>query len=100
MSDLADGSENLLVFAEFREPDSQSAEGCIKAVRAATGLTVDFVALLEPGTLPRTSSGKLRRQIALEQWRSGELRPPQKVTPTMLAGAMLKSYWNLRRAKK
>jgi hypothetical protein len=38
------------------------------------------VHLLAPGTLPRTSSGKLRRGEALRQLQAGELRPPDRVT--------------------
>ncbi len=99
VSDLDSDGENLLVFAEYRDKHEGMAQKCIDAVRAATGLTVDFIALLEPGTLPRTSSGKLRRRIALQRWKSGELTPPDKVTPGFIAGKMLKSYWNLWKSK-
>ena len=37
-------------------------------------------ARMDPGTLPRTSSGKLRRGEALRQLQAGELRPPDRVT--------------------
>jgi len=45
-----------------------------------TGITVDHVELLASGTLPRTSSGKLRRLQARAQWLAGTLSPPQKVS--------------------
>ena len=99
VSDIDSDGEHLLVFAEYRDHDDSTANACIQAVRAATGLSVDFVALLEPGTLPRTSSGKLRRQIALQRWKDGTLTPPQKVTPTLMAGEMLKSYWSFWKAR-
>ncbi len=64
---------------------------CRQAVLGATGLDVDEVVILEPGTLPRTSSGKLRRQESLRLWLAGELSPPEPVTPLRLAGAMARS---------
>jgi hypothetical protein len=62
-----------------------------------TGL-VPLVEVLEAGTLPRTSSGKLRRREAQEQLLAGTLRPPTPVTPVSLARAMLLSSWKLFRA--
>ncbi len=45
-----------------------------------TGIAVEHVELLAPGTLPRTSSGKLRRLEARTQWLAGTLAPPQRVS--------------------
>jgi hypothetical protein len=67
------------------------SKGCARAVRAATGLAPDIVQVLTPGTLPRTSSGKLRRRESLRRWLSGELLPPKSVTPLSLAGVMARS---------
>jgi hypothetical protein len=66
-------------------------EACRKAVLGATGLDVDEVVILEPGTLPRTSSGKLRRQESLHLWLAGELAPPDPVTALRLAGTLARS---------
>ena len=49
-------------------------------VQLHTGILPAHVELLAPGTLPRTSSGKLRRREALTQWLTGQLSPPKKVT--------------------
>ncbi len=49
------------------------------------------IELLAPGTLPRTSSGKLRRGEALRQWLAGELRPPEAVTALGVAREVGKS---------
>ena len=91
----ADGEIMALLVEAAREvPESEFsgiAEGCRAAVRAATGLTADVVEIVPPGTLPRTSSGKLRRQEALRRHLRGELSPPSPVTPLRLAGAMLRS---------
>ncbi len=67
------------------------AEAAARAVRAAAGLDPDHVEVCEPGTLPRTSSGKLRRHEALRRWRLGSLLPPAPVTPLRLAGAVARS---------
>jgi len=67
------------------------ARDCIAEVRAATGLAVDRVEVLPAGTLPRTSSGKLRRVEALRRWLAGELAPPAAVGLIQVAGAMVRS---------
>jgi len=56
-----------------------------------TGIRPYRVELLVPGTLPRTSSGKMRRREALRRWETGTLTPPRKVRWFGLAGAMVKS---------
>jgi fatty-acyl-CoA synthase len=66
-------------------------EACRAAVLGATRLSPDRVVVLAPGTLPRTSSGKLRRGEALRLYLAGELTAPDPVTPLRLAGAMARS---------
>jgi fatty-acyl-CoA synthase len=73
------------------EKDLQSAvpeEDLIAAVtdRIVSGLALRpyLVQILEPGTLPRTSSGKFRRADALRMYTTGELVPPEKVTALKL----------------
>jgi len=107
----ADG-EVLLVFVEIRNDTATDsfdniATGCIQAILAATGLQVERVVILEPGTLPRTSSGKLRRQETLRLHVCGDLEPPNPVTPLRVAGAMAQSAvafarlnWNNRGHKR
>jgi acyl-CoA synthetase (AMP-forming)/AMP-acid ligase II len=56
------------------------AEQIRSRVTERTGIRPDQIHLLAPGTLPRTSSGKLRRREALRQLQSGELKPPDAVT--------------------
>ena len=91
----ADG-EVLLVLVEVRReiPPAEGpaiAERCARAVLAATGLIPERVVPLLPGSLPRTSSGKLRRREALRQYLAGELAAPAPVSPRQLAGAMARS---------
>ena len=64
-----------------------------------TGIVVNHVELLAPGTLPRTSSGKLRRLDARTQWRAGTLTPPQKVSVLRLLLAASKGRISHARAR-
>jgi fatty-acyl-CoA synthase len=78
-------------------------EACRKAVLGATGLAVDRLEVLEPGTLPRTSSGKLRRAEALRLYLAGALAPPAPVTVLRLAQAAARSslaYARWRRERR
>jgi len=71
-------------------------------VLSVTGLRADRVHVLEPGTLPRTSSGKLRRGETLRRHLAGELEPPRRVTPLLVGGALARSamaYAGLRRRR-
>ncbi|TVQ94602.1 MAG: fatty acyl-AMP ligase [Deltaproteobacteria bacterium] len=91
VSDVLEDGEVLLVFVEVRAPHPDQAQACAEAIRAATGLRPDAILLLEPGTLPRTSSGKLRRAETLRRYRRDELAPPQAITPWGLAKAFARS---------
>jgi acyl-CoA synthetase (AMP-forming)/AMP-acid ligase II len=83
--------ERVCVFAEARDPRPTLADEVQAAVLAATGVDPHVVLVLAPGTLPRTSSGKLRRGEALRRWLDGTLTPPAPVTPWLLAGALARS---------
>jgi acyl-CoA synthetase (AMP-forming)/AMP-acid ligase II len=56
------------------------AEDVASRVQERTGIQPAHVELLAPGTLPRTSSGKLRRREARAQWLEGTLSPPEMVS--------------------
>jgi acyl-CoA synthetase (AMP-forming)/AMP-acid ligase II len=90
----ADGEE-LLLLAErargrARGDDQVIVEAAREAVLARTGVRPGTVVLLAPGTLPRTSSGKLRRAEALRRFQAGTLRPPRNVNLATLAGAVVR----------
>jgi len=93
--DDADEDRLLLLVEADAQLDRRAwpglASDCRNAVRAATGLEPDDVEVLAPGTLPRTSSGKLRRRESLRRWLDGELAPPDRVTPLRMAGALVRS---------
>jgi fatty-acyl-CoA synthase len=97
------GAGELLVLLVEVRPGGPPAQALVaeikRVVRVATGLQPDRVELLEPGTLPRTSSGKLRRLEALRRWRAGTLDPPEPVTVLSVAGAMARSSRALARMK-
>ena len=103
----ADGERLVLLVETARgiSPEVAAAlpRACREAVLGAVGLPVEDLVLLAPGTLPRTSSGKLRRGEALRLHLLGEFAPPEKVTPLRLAGAFARSglaYARLRFRKK
>lgn len=88
--------ERLALFVEAArtagpEELGELPEACRAAVLGGTGLAVDQVEVLPPGTLLRTSSGKLRRAETLRLWLAGELAPPEPVTTLRMAKAMARS---------
>ncbi len=89
-------AEELLVLVEARRAEPEPARrgiaaACSRAVLAATGLVPERVEVLAPGTLPRTSSGKLRRGAALARYLDGTLDAPAPVTPLRLARELARS---------
>ncbi len=62
-----------------------------EAVLTRVGLAVDTVEVLAPGTLPRTSSGKIRRGEAMKRYLTGTLTPPSPTGPLHLVGALVRS---------
>ena len=72
--------EGLVVLAErargvAEDQDAALAAAAREAVIERTGIAPREVRILAPGTLPRTSSGKLRRQEALRRLETGTLAP-------------------------
>ncbi|WP_164020285.1 fatty acyl-AMP ligase [Pyxidicoccus trucidator] len=96
--------EALLILAERAGPyvgeEAELEERIRAAVVEATGVRPHTVRLLEPGTLPRTSSGKLRRIEALRRYLAGELAPPKKVGMVGMAVEMAKSAMAMVRAER
>lgn len=87
--------EQLIILAEKDSRTERADEDIIADIRKRLLATVSLdpwhVELLEPGTLPRTSSGKLRRSEALRQFLAGELTPPEKVTTLRILKEVAKS---------
>ncbi|MCU0304158.1 MAG: fatty acyl-AMP ligase [Thermoanaerobaculales bacterium] len=99
----ADG-ETLLLLVETTGPTPPAgndlAAACRAAVRRATGLEVDQVEPLAPGTLPRTSSGKLRRGESLRRYLAGELVRPERMTLPRLARTALRGAIDIARVNR
>ncbi len=91
VSHLDSTGEKVVMFVEAREQTQGLAEECRSRVNAQTGVKPDVVLVLEPGTLPRTSSGKLRRRASLEAHLAGELEAPARVGPLLIAREMARS---------
>lgn len=100
-------AEVVLLFVERSRTSSELAmreieSECRQEVLKATGLVAERVVVLGPGTLPRTSSGKVRRAETLRRYLANELTPPEAVSPLRLARSWLRSSraflrWRLRR---
>jgi acyl-CoA synthetase (AMP-forming)/AMP-acid ligase II len=81
--------EALLLLVErarrVRGTDAEIEEAARGAVLARTGIAPRLVRVLPPGTLPRTSSGKLRRGEAVRRLLAGTLAPPRRAVALRLA---------------
>lgn len=100
-----EGGESLLVLAERRrgaregDGDDALAAAAREAVLVRTGIA-PHVRILDPGTLPRTSSGKLRRREALRRYVAGTLVAAPPVTALRLAVLAARSQLAYRRARR
>jgi acyl-CoA synthetase (AMP-forming)/AMP-acid ligase II len=92
---LEDLGEQLIILAEKDGRTTRPEEELAEAVRAkvvnALALNPYHVQILEPGALPRTASGKLRRSEALRKFLAGELAPPEQMNAFRLLQAVGKS---------
>jgi len=77
--------------AQAQADDAALAEAVRVRLVERTQVRPHTVRILAPGTLPRTSSGKLRRAESLRQLLAGELAPPGKVTLFGMAKEAAKS---------
>jgi len=96
-------TELVYLFVERRRgatpaDDEALAARCREAALAASGLAVDRVVVLAPGTLPRTSSGKLRRGATLERHLAGTLAAPARPGLVALGLELLRGRRALARA--
>ena len=77
LKDEGSGTEKLVVVAESRESDPARRRAITAAVTheisAGLGLPPDRVELIPPGSIPKTSSGKLRREETRQLYIAGTL---------------------------
>ena len=83
LKDEATGTEKLVVVAETRERDASRratiAAAVTEQVSLGLGLPADRVELVPAGSIPKTSSGKLRREETKQLYLAGTLaagKPP------------------------
>ena len=68
------GKEALVVVAESKATDIEGVRAAVAGrVREVVGLPPEEVVLVEPGTLPKTSSGKLQRSLCRSRYLSAAL---------------------------
>jgi fatty-acyl-CoA synthase len=71
---MRDGDETLIVCAEGKAADAAALRRAIaQKVAECAGLQVGHVAIVQAGSLPRTSSGKVQRRRTKAQFEAGEL---------------------------
>lgn len=77
LKDEASGTEKLVVVAESREREASRratiAAAVTEQVSRGLGLPPDRVELIPPGSIPKTSSGKLRREETKQLYLAGTL---------------------------
>jgi len=83
LKDEASGTEKLVVVAEVRDREASRraaiAAAVTERVSHGLGLPPDRVELIPPGSIPKTSSGKLRREETKQLYLAGTLsagKPP------------------------
>ncbi len=94
LKDEASGTEKLVVVAESREREPSRhaaiAAAVTQQVSQGLGLPPDRVELIPPGSIPKTSSGKLRREETKQLYLAGKLttaKAPAWLQITKLAAA-------------
>ncbi|QKY12023.1 fatty acyl-AMP ligase [Janthinobacterium lividum] len=90
-----DGADTLVLVCELRrawmrQPDAWPliARAIRSAISAAFGLTLDDVVFIKPTTLPRTSSGKVRRAQCRSDYLDGALDYIQRPDQALPASSM------------
>jgi fatty-acyl-CoA synthase len=76
--ETAKGKEGMVVVAEARPPEGTDDLAPVRSevqarVRGVAGIPAKDVVLVAPGTLPKTSSGKLQRALCRAQYLEGRL---------------------------
>jgi fatty-acyl-CoA synthase len=70
------GKEGIVVVAETKASDATTLRAAVaERIRAAIGLPAGDIVLVEPGTIPKTSSGKLQRSLCKTRYLGAELQP-------------------------
>lgn len=80
--DRTSGTERVVVLVETRETDQAARAGlqarAHEVVTDVAGTPPDEIVLAPPRTVPKTSSGKIRRSAARDLYQSGHIGPSQR----------------------
>jgi len=87
------GREAVIVVAETKQPDGreQLARDVKTEIAKATSLTVDEVVIVDAGTIPKTSSGKLQRRKARALYEDDALKKKEDEGALKVAGRLVES---------
>jgi 1-acyl-sn-glycerol-3-phosphate acyltransferase len=82
VTDRSSGTERVIVLAETRESDPAARAALQSRAHEITtdiaGTPPDEIVLAPPRTVPKTSSGKIRRSAAKELYESGHIGPVER----------------------
>ena len=82
IADRSSGTERVVVLAETLESDPQQRESLVTKIREVAskilGMPPDQIVLAPPQTVPKTSSGKIRRSTARDLYEKGDIGKPQR----------------------
>ncbi|MGH3628970.1 MAG: AMP-binding protein, partial [Sciscionella sp.] len=82
IADRSSGTERVVVLAETMESDPQRRESLVTKIREVAtkilGTPPDQIVLAPPQTVPKTSSGKIRRSTARELYEDGDIGKPRR----------------------
>lgn len=100
VTNAARGTEDLVLVCETRLDDAQDRARLMSEVRTAVleaiGATPDVVVLVAPGTVPKTSSGKIQRDLMRRRYRAGDMKGGQG---TLMTKVRLKVAETLERVR-
>jgi len=89
VSDPAWGTERIVLLAETAQTATADLESLKTHARAVVteiiGSPPDDIVLVEPGTVPKTSSGKIRRVAAKEHYLTQQLTVPRRALKWQIA---------------
>ena len=89
VSDPASGTERIVLLAETAQTATAELESLKARARAVVteiiGSPPDDIVFVEPGTVPKTSSGKIRRATAKEHYLAQQLTVPRRALKWQIA---------------
>ncbi len=94
------GTEDLVLVCETRKSNPEARAQMLSEVRisvlSAIGATPDVVVLVDPGTVPKTSSGKIQRDLMRQRYEQGKLKPTRPSAWTLLRLKMALTFERIR----